>query len=595
MCGIAGIVSNSAPVDLRALQRMDRAVAHRGPDDHGIWSRADGTVALAHRRLSILDLSPAGHQPFISADARFVITYNGEIYNFKALRAELIARGRRFRSESDTEVILAGYAEHGDAFVERLRGMFAFAIWDERERLCIVARDRFGIKPFYYSIVGGQFAFASSVRAIAASRVSGAEPDADAMQLYLRTGSVPEPWTLLRDVKALEAGSIGVWQNGALSTRRYWSIGFAPVPTGWDDAVSRTRAALADSVAHHFVSDVPVGVFLSGGIDSNALVALSAGAGVGRLNTFSIAFPAEAGDEGPLARRSAAHFGTTHQEWALDGQAGLELFERFVAVTDQPSIDGLNTFAVSKLAHDRGLKVVLSGVGGDELFGGYASFARVPSLTRAHRALSALGLNGVAGRIAAVADGAKGRRVGEWLGGPASIARSYEMFRAIFTGDEARRLTAHALGADARPPHRAEVPESGGAGDQISALELSRYMRNQLLRDADVMSMAWGLELRVPFLDSAVFEALRSIPAPLRLRANKRLLTAAVPELPEWIVDRPKRGFLFPIERWIGGPWREVFAQLDRTSPVPLDSWYRKWCVFMLDQWIRAMRSASND
>jgi asparagine synthase (glutamine-hydrolysing) len=595
MCGIAGIVMRSGePVDQDALRRIDRSVAHRGPDDAGVWSRPGGDVAFAHRRLSILDLSQCGHQPYVMDDGRYAITYNGEIYNFRALRTELIASGHRFRSESDTEVILAGYATHGTAFIERLRGMFAFAIWDERQRACIVARDRFGIKPFYYAGVGGRFVFASSVRAVAASGLVSATPDPDAIQLYLRSGSVPEPGTLLKDVRTLEAGTIGTWRDGRLQTNRYWSIAFAPADTTWDTAVSTTRAALIDSVEHHFVSDVPVGVFVSGGIDSNALVALATKTRQEPLHTFSIAFPEEAGDEGPAARRSADHFGTIHHEWPLDGAAGRQLFDRFITAADQPSIDGLNTFAVSKVARDFGMKVVLSGVGGDEIFGGYKSFRSVPRLTKWHRRLQLAGVGAVSGRIAGTA-GAKGRRVEEWLDGPVTLSRTYEMFRGIFTGDEARILTAHFLGADPSAPAPLPDPPPGDDADRISALELSRYMRNQLLRDADVMSMAWGLELRVPFLDHELFARVAAIPSALRLQPHKRLLTASVGELPEWIVNQPKRGFLFPIARWLGDEWQDVFTGLDRTLPVPLESWYRKWCVFMLDRWLQTMRNTTND
>jgi asparagine synthase (glutamine-hydrolysing) len=419
----------------------------------------------------------------------------------------------------------------------------------------------------------------------------GSDPDPVAVRQYFRTGSVAEPRTLLADVKALEAGTIGVWHGGEFETRRYWSIRFEPESMSWDDAVARTRAALVDSVAHHFVSDVPVGVFLSGGMDSTALVALASQAGVGRINTFSIAFPGERGDEGALAQRSAQHFGTTHHEWALDGEAGRHLFERFVNAADQPSIDGLNTYAVSKLARDRGLKVVLSGVGGDELFGGYKSFRRVPALARLHRALRA---GGVAGAAAAVLPAtAKGRRMREWLEGDASIERGYEMFRGIFTCAESRQLTSHFLGTEGDATEHPPAMTERNDGDRVSALELQRYLRNQLLRDADVMSMAWGLELRVPFLDNKLFDTVRHIPAALRLRSGKRLLAAAVPELPAWIANQPKRGFLLPIERWIGAQWSDVFEQLDRTAPVPLESWYRKMCVFMFEGWLRSVKSAN--
>ena len=593
MCGIAGIVSADrlrAEDEVRVIGMRD-VLAHRGPDAAGLF--VDHFAAIGHRRLSIVDLA-AGKQPLANEDDTIWISFNGEIYNHADLRHELEPHGHFYRTRSDTETIVHAYEQWGDDCVTRLRGMFAFAIWDERQRVCIVARDRFGIKPFYYAGVGGRFVFASSVRAVAASGLVSATPDPDAIQLYLRSGSVPEPATLLTDVRTLEAGTIGTWRDGRLQTNRYWSIAFAPADTTWDTAVSTTRAALIDSVEHHFVSDVPVGVFLSGGIDSNALVALATKTRNEPLHTFSIAFPEEAGDEGPAARRSADHFGTIHHEWPLDGAAGRQLFDRFITAADQPSIDGLNTFAVSKVARDFGMKVVLSGVGGDEIFGGYKSFRSVPRLTTWQRRLQLAGVGAVSGRIAATA-GAKGRRVEEWLDGPATLARTYEMFRGIFTSDEARTLTAHFLGAEPSAPASLPDPPPGDDGDRISALELSRYMRNQLLRDADVMSMAWGLELRVPFLDHELFARVGAIPSPLRLQPHKRLLTAAVGELPEWIVNQPKRGFLFPIARWLGDEWRDVFAGLERTLPVPLESWYRKWCVFMLDQWMRTMRNTTND
>jgi asparagine synthase (glutamine-hydrolysing) len=598
MCGIAGILAaDGQPLDVEALHRMDRCIAHRGPDDAGTWLRPDGGVALAHRRLAILDLSAAGHQPFFSNDGRVAITYNGEIYNFRELRLALESRGCAFRSASDTEVIVNGYLTHGAAFVEQLRGMFAFALWDERERLCLLARDRFGIKPLYYSAQAGRLVFASEMRAVLASRMVGIEPDPIGVQRYFQSGSVPEPHTLLRNVSALEAGQLGVWQGGQLRLSRYWSMGFAPAAIEWDDAVARTRAALVDSVRHHFVSDVPVGVFLSGGIDSTALVALARQAGIDDLHTFSVAFPGHDDDEGKLAQRSAARFGTTHHEWALDAPAGRELFAQFVAASDQPSIDGLNTFAVSKFARDNGLKVVLSGLGADELFGGYKSFRQVPLIARGHRAMAAVHLHRLAGRaIGAVGGSAPWRRLGESIAGEPSLTNTYLAFRGIFTPTEAQALTAHYTGTTTATDPRLGVEQpTGHDGDAISTLELTRYTRNQLLRDADVMSMAWGLELRVPFLDAALFETVRAIPADVRLREHKQLLTAAVPELPIWVVRQPKRGFLFPIEQWLDADWKDVFAEVERSAPVPAHTWYRKWCLFMLDRWMHSLKADADD
>src|SRR4030095_2116709 len=404
VCGIAGILRDAASATAaNRVERMHTAIAHRGPDDRGVWQSPGGHAAYAHTRLSIIDLSPAGHQPMAIAAGRFTITYNGEIYNFAELRRSLTSAGATFRSNSDTEVILRLYELEGPACVERLRGMFAFAIWDQRERTCFLARDRFGIKPLYYHEAGGVLTFASEVRALVASGVS-TNLDPQATYEYFRSGSVPEPLTLFRGVRALEAGQYMIWRAGQVTTRQYWDINF-----DFEDAaaepVQATRTALLDSVAHHFVSDVPVGVFLSGGMDSTAIVALARAVQPEKLRTFSITFPGSPLDEGPQARRTAEHFATQHHEWAIDATTARPLFDEFLSAADQPSIDGFNTYTVSRLAGRQGVKVVLSGLGGDEIFGGYPSFQEVTRLARvglwvARAGPAARGALRVAGAIA---------------------------------------------------------------------------------------------------------------------------------------------------------------------------------------------------
>lgn len=589
MCGIAGILSIDRQPELAAspLPAMLLALRHRGPDDEGVFRSPGGHAALAHARLSILDLSPAGHQPMSTPDGRLTIVFNGEIYNFQELRRELAARGAVFRSNSDTEVILRTYEHHGAACVEKLRGMFAFALWDEREQCCLLARDPFGIKPLYYHATGARLIFASETRALLASGLVDRKLDARGLHGYFRTGSVPEPRTLLRDVRCLEAGHTAVWRAGQLETRRFWSLQFAPAPVAEADAVRATRHALLDSVEHHFISDVPVGVFLSGGIDSTALVALARTAGRKDLHTYSIGFPGLPADEGGLARRTAEHFGTRHEEWPLDAAAGRELFGQFLRAMDQPSIDGLNTFTVSKFARDRGMKVVLSGLGGDELFGGYKSFREVPRLARLNRRLRGAGpVRTGAQALLRRASRPPWRRLGEMLGQPARLDTAYAALRGTFTDTEAAALTRRYTGEEVADDFSTEEPPPDPTPeDTVSRLELTRYMRNQLLRDSDVMSMAHGLELRVPFLDLPLADALARIPAALRLRTGKQLLLQAVPEVPAWIASQPKRGFLFPFDQWLGAEWREVFGALDRTCPVPTQTWYRKWAVFVFERW----------
>ena len=615
MCGIAGILSTEVGADLQSpLLTMQRALRHRGPDDAGLWQAASGMAGFAHTRLSILDLSAAGHQPMSSADGRFTITFNGEIYNFLELRASLERDGITFHTRTDTEVILRLYEKHGSGCVTHLRGMFAFAIWDEVEGSCFLARDRFGIKPLYVAEAEGRLVFASELQALLQSGMVERQTDSAALVRYFTTGSVPEPLTLVQGARMLEAGTSLVWKDGSSRQERWWRVTFpGPRPMSRAKAAAITRAALLDSVEHHFVSDVPVGLFLSGGIDSTALLALAHATGRRNLRTFSIGLEDPAHDESRLARRTAEHFGTEHTELKLTADKAREIFARFLDVVDQPTIDGFNTYTVAGLARDHGMKVVLSGLGGDELFGGYKSFQQVPRLVRLARCLG--GLRGITARILErVTTAPRFRRLSGALREGGRLEQVYEAFRGIFSTEEAVTLARHFLEAEGGE-RRAEGNagcrmQNGGSGtlsstsaasqhlngstfsdglglsDAISALELTLYMRNQLLRDSDVMSMAHGLELRVPLVDSALFDAVSLIPASIRLHRDKLLLLDAVPEIPAWIRDSPKRGFLFPYEQWLATPeWQALFAARLRDLPVPATNWYQRWAVFVFKQW----------
>ena len=594
MCGIAGVLTPRADVASvgHAVDAMRAGIRHRGPDDEGVWMAPSQHAAFAHTRLAILDLTSAGHQPMSTPDGRYTITFNGEILNFHELRRSLEQRGARFSTRCDTEVILRAYEADGPACIASLRGMFAFALWDEREHSCLLARDRFGIKPLYYHHDGRRLTFASEVKALMASGLVPRDLDADGLFGYFLTGTVPEPRTLLRDVQCLEAGTYAIWKGGRLTPHKYWDLHFADAQAD-ADPVSRVRAALIDSIDHHFISDAPVGVFLSGGVDSTALVGLASQNRNRELHTFSLAFPGWHEDEGAVSRRTAAHFGTHHTEWSIDGATANALFRGFLSATDQPSIDGLNTFAVSRLAREHGMKVVLSGLGGDELFAGYKSFDEVPRIAAMNRGLSYTGALRVAvgEGLQWIAGDPRLRRLGDVLTQPPDLANAYTMFRGIFTHNEAATLVK-CFTDQAPMAVRDEVPETSDptARDAISRLELTRYMRNQPLRDSDTMSMAWGLELRVPFLDGPLVDTLSTIPASVRLQPGKRLLLQAVPEVPEWVATQPKRGFMFPFERWLGDEWKETFASVERRCPVPAETWYRKWCLFVLQHWLDTMR-----
>lgn len=593
MCGIAGILNRdgleAGSLDV-ALTELRRSLKHRGPDDEGCWLSPGRLAGLVHTRLSIQDVSAAGHQPMTSADGRLVIVFNGEIYNFRELRAEMEGTGVVFHTGTDTEVLLRLYERHGAAMINRLRGMFAFAIWDEGEGRAFLARDPLGIKPLYYTCKTGTLAFASEVRALQKAGLAGGDLDPVALVRYFESGSVAEPRTLLKDVRCLPAGHTLTWQqDGKVEITRYWCLSFEAGEMARDTAVSLTRDALMDSVRHHFVSDVPVGVFLSGGIDSTVVLALSIASGQRDLETFSIGVDDAGLDESSVAARTAAHFGTRHHELRLDAAAMAASFPQFLECMDQPSIDGFNTHTVSGFARSHGMKVVLSGLGGDELFGGYPSFQKVPVLARFARLAHVLPGSVLLGKwMERHLPKLPQRRVGSLLQQEPTLLNAWRAFRGIFTRRDAQILAARYSGgaSDKTADDHDRLMPGADPLDQVSAFEMSLYMRNQLLKDSDVMSMAHGLELRVPLVDRVLFEAIAQVPAALRLQPGKRLLLDAVPEVPAWIAKAPKRGFLFPYQKWLAAGWGEAFNEVAAKLPSARPNWYQLWSVFMLERWL---------
>ena len=592
MCGIGGIINSGLDRDAleQKLLAMRRCLRHRGPDDEGLFLAAGGGTGLVNTRLSILDLSTAGHQPMASADGRYHIVFNGEIYNFRALRAEMETDGDLFQSHSDTEVVLKMYERFGPDCVREFEGMFAIAIWDAHEQTCFLARGPLGVKPLYYSERRGTLIFASEMRALLSSNLVPRKLSSPAVAGYLLFGAAQEPDTLVDQVSSLPAGFYLLWRNGKSKLRAFWTAQFEVEPFSEADAVTTVRAALEDSVCRHLVSDVPVGLFLSGGIDSTTLLALAKQHGA-NLRTFCISFDDPRFNEGNVAQRTAEHFGVEHFDWRLDSVTARRLLEQFLQRSDQPSIDGFNTFCVSKHAHDHGAKVVLSGLGGDEAFGGYPSFATVPRLVATSRTLNTAGiLRRAAGRaMARYSFSPRVRRLGSFLAGPPTSAAAYWCMRGIFTPQEtAALLPRYCPGAEESDEvaSHLRVPVQSTLQDEVNYLELTRYMRNQLLRDSDVMSMAWSLELRVPFVDRKFIDTISGIPAALRLAEGKRMLLKAVPEIPEWVACRPKHGFVFPLKDWITREWQDIFVRIESESPVKLQTWYRRWCIFALDDFI---------
>lgn len=561
MCGIDGMLrlDPQAPVlDLGALRRTRAAQARRGPDGEGEWVSPDGTVALGHRRLAILDLSPAGQQPMVSPDGAHVLILNGEIYNYRELRAELGNAARALPSTGDTAVVLALYARHGVAMLGRLRGMFALALWDAPRRRLLLARDPHGIKPLYYAVEQRTLRFASQVKALEAGGVARDLDPAGSVG-FLLWGSVPEPLTIRRAVRALPAGSSLVIDDGRVGEPQ-------PYATNTDLAVPTTTAAEAveDAIRSHLVADVPVATFLSGGLDSALITAVARRHLPTPPRTFTLRFDRLIGtsaDEGPLAAQLARQLGCPHEERVLGATDVAGLWEAGLAAMDQPSIDGFNTWLVSRAAHEAGLKVVLSGLGGDEIFGSYPSFADVPRLRRTARRLARIPGAARAWPRAAALIPDRPKLAGLLRYGQ-SLDGAYFLRRGLFLPEELPGLLPPdvldeglARLADPRltvPSRTGADPAGPDAWRAVQRLESTLYMRNQLLRDSDWASMAHSLELRVPFVDAVLSTTLAAQNfEPARSAGKATLARQVAPELPGALFERAKHGFTIPLVEWL--------------------------------------------
>ncbi len=597
-----------------AVASMVRQLEHRGPDDQGLETIriSAGPLTLGFRRLAIIDLSPAGHQPMYDPVTGNWVVFKGEIYNFRELRAELHALGESdWRSTSDTEVILKAYRRFGERCLDRLHGMFALAIWDARRERLLLARDRLGIKPLYYHYGAGRLIFASELRAILAGGLVPATPCLEAVDSYLELGAVQEPLTMIEGVRSLGAGSFAIVTANGFAEHSYWNLSaFAGTERQVDEAaaIARVRTILEQAVARHLIADVPVGVFLSGGLDSTSLVALSRAATSEPPRTLSVVFDEPEYSERRYSKLAAATFHTIHTEIHLSAQELRDQLEPALAAADQPTVDGVNTYVVARAAKLAGLKVVLSGLGGDELFAGYSSFRwnrrlrllrRIPAAIR--QPLAMLARRPLAGN-----DG--WTKILDWLGESAESA-PYFILRQLFSpAARAALLGGHG-------GNRIALPERAGCAcddpvNEISCFELSHYMRNMLLRDSDAMSMAHSVELRVPMLDDALVEYVLGLPGRIKLSDGKvkpLLAKALAGDLPKAIVKRPKVGFELPFQSWLRGPLAkpveavlldrhsggrladylslETVAAVWRRFQAGQGHWSRPWALYSLKKW----------
>lgn len=605
MCGIAGIYGKP---DTQALERMLASIQRRGPDAQGIWGDTD-TCALGMRRLAILDTSVVGNQPMHSPCGLVTIVYNGETYNFPELRKQLVSKGHQFTSRTDTEVVLRLYEEMGDACLDHLDGMFALAIYDRRqgpgkERL-LLARDPIGIKPLLWTVQNGRLIFASEMKALLASGLVARNLDPGALWLLLHRGSVPQPMTMLRDVQMLMPGHKLVATRNGITAEPYWR--FADLPVG--EAAHRAPEEMAAWLRHTFrktiaaqsISDVPVGAWLSGGIDSAISTAFLAETIGSRLRTFSLGMdPAEADgcfDETPLAEQSAQFIGTQHQSFHIGGALMAACFDDFVTALDQPSVDGVNSYFISRFTKQH-VTVTLSGTGGDELFAGYPWFTAMQQA--------------------------------QGIGNP-DFALHFGQQYFIMPPEVSLQLVApDRLGRIADPAalfvqtatRPDELPQAGPV-ERTSVLCLRSYTQNQLLRDIDTVSMHHSLEVRVPFLGIPVIKAAMALPAAAKLSPHARpdaatyraagskgiLFAIAAGLVPPDIIDRPKRGFALPFRNWLLGPLRQraeetlLGSDVDGAMPVLRQEevrriwrafiadrlpWSYPWLLLVLRTWLRA-------
>lgn len=620
MCGIFGIATCKTRVSPELLERASHSLAHRGPDDSGTIIIRDAgpqpcEIGLAHRRLAILDLSALGHQPMHDPETGNWIVFNGEIYNYRQLRTQLEQDAIRFRTNSDTEVLLKAYLRWGESFLKKLRGMFAFAFWDARAHRLLVARDPMGIKPLYFAQQEGTLLFASELKTLLESDMIPRRLSAAGLSNYLQFGSAYDPNTLIDGIAALQPGHFLTWTQGELRDQVYWDFPISDRQEGLQERCeTEIQAKLQEAVGMQTVSDVPVGVFLSGGIDSSALVSILHRHS-SELNTFAIIFREGDYNEAYYSRLVSKKFHTNHHEVLLSQQDAMQAIPSFLKALDQPTIDGLNTYIISREARAAGIKVALNGIGGDELFAGYSSFRDVPKMERFvsfwSRCPTALrkSVGNLCEMILPIQD--QNRKLAELARENGRLLHPYFVSRSLFTHKQRDTL----LGAN-REERKAIAPMEEtlcrAAGhdpvNRVSFLEARCYMLNTLLRDADVMSMAHGLELRVPLVDHELAESVFSMAGTRKLstRTPKPVLVDAIRDLPSEIVHRKKRGFTLPFEHWMREELRsEIEDGLRRLGEGPIGlvlnrhavqqvwqdfcaertSWSRPWSLFVLQRW----------
>lgn len=618
MCGIAGIIGRR---DEEGLSRMLNCIRHRGPDDSGQFH--DDDISIGMNRLAIIDLSMQGHQPMTSHNERYVMVYNGEVYNYKELRRQLEQKGIRFRSNSDTEVVLELFNELGVACFSRLRGMFALAIWDKKDKKLIIVRDQFGVKPLYYSFQSGVLIFASELREFNALDKNLTRINNQSVYQLLMHGYIIPPKTIYQDILILEPGHYLICDSSGIRKTAYWDLPPAADSKGFSeqDAVGVVRELIKASVYEQMISDVPIGVFLSGGLDSSVIVAALKNQGITDLNTFSIGFDQEGRilDESKDAMVSASHFQTKHHHVVICGSDVKRHFDHFISGIDQPSIDGLNTYLVARHAKQH-VTVALSGLGSDEIFSGYSIDRRIVNKSQSSLLRGALSMSKMVWNKFPYAVSA--RLQSRYV--QSSLLHHYASWGMMSEAHQVNKLLQHdeTNGISGQDSMRYwDEKKYDQKLQRVARLHMKTFMAGRLLRDSDALSMIHSLEVRVPFLDTRLWEYVFYLPEKLKLssftlkkgqryegdvsyeqaKVKSLLYNAFKNELPRDFLSRSKRGFKIPVDKWLQRDLKEVLLDTLSGATTLLDkkelailldkynrgnlTWPMMWLVLVLESW----------
>lgn len=588
MCGIAGIIDFKSPIQNHQdiTETFHRNLKHRGPDSKGYYLSESGNALLCHTRLSIIDTSENANQPMESYDTRFKIIFNGEIYNYKELK-DIIYKKYGINTNSDTEILLYMYIEHGLECFKYISGMFSFAIWDNVKEEIVIARDPLGIKPLYYHFNNNQLSFCSEIKALIKSKRFDYKLNYEAISSYLLSGYFHEPNTIIDNIYQLESGHCIIFNKNSFSKIEYdKNIINNNKGIGQKETSAIVKNSFEKSVMYHMESDVPVGVFLSGGIDSTSV--LSVASKFSKINTLTIGFEEKEWDESYLSKNIAEYYKANHHEYIIKENDVVESLDDFIDTMDQPTVDGMNTYFISRFAKKFGFKVVLSGLGGDELFGGYSSFARMKIINHYINIKNAIFAEKMFKSIIPYKLLKKQKSRLKDLIESDNIFDSYIALRGIFSKNEVLGMMKQISGSDINNflDINKNMNCNGNINSQTRTLELNNYLKNQLLRDSDVFGMRWSTEIRTPFIDFNFVSQIKALPEKYIFKKNKQILVESL-DLPKHILNNKKQGFTFPFQLWIENYLgdeikNETFPIIDNNN-----EWYKLWTLFVLKKWIK--------